>query len=71
MPCCKGLSQIALRNIFRNVRCLSACCGRKIVIQSSDIDGGEISKSRGNMRYRGMKYDYGYKSKIPIRCINL
>jgi hypothetical protein len=44
MPCCKGLPQISLRNIFRKVRCISACCGGKIVIQASDIDGGEISK---------------------------
>jgi hypothetical protein len=44
MPCCKGLPQISLRNIFRKVRCISACCGAKIVVQTSDIDGGEITK---------------------------
>ena len=43
MSCCKGLPQIALRNIFWRIRCISACCG-KIVIQASDIDGGEIPK---------------------------
>ena len=42
MSCfCKGLPQIALRNIFRRIRCISACCDGKIVIQASDIDGGE------------------------------
>ena len=44
--CCKGLPQITLRNIFRRIRCISACCGGKIVIQASDIDGGEISISQ-------------------------
>ena len=35
---------MALRNIFRRIRFISACCGGKIVIQASGIDGGEISK---------------------------
>ncbi|CAB3987965.1 uncharacterized transposon-derived [Paramuricea clavata] len=40
MPCCgKSLPEISLRDIFRKVRCISACCGGKIVIQASDIDG--------------------------------
>ena len=42
--CCKGLPKISLRNIFRRIRCISACCGGKIVIQASDIDGREIPK---------------------------
>ena len=43
MPCCgKSLPEISVRNIFRKVRCISACCGSKIIIQDSDIDGGEI-----------------------------
>ena len=45
MGCCyKSLPQISLRNIFRKIRCIFACCGGKIVIQASDIDGGEISQ---------------------------
>ena len=45
MGCCyKSLPQISLRNIFRKIHCISACCGGKIVIQASDIDGGEISQ---------------------------
>ena len=44
MPCCgKSLPEISLRNIFRKVCCISACGGGKIIIQDSDIDGGEIS----------------------------
>ena len=30
--------------ILRRICCISACCGGKIVIQASDIDGGEIPK---------------------------
>ena len=42
MPCYgKNLPEISLRNIFRKVRCISACCGGKIIIQDSDIDGRE------------------------------
>jgi hypothetical protein len=41
MPC-KSLPEISLRNIFRKVRCISACCGGKIVIQASDIDGRKV-----------------------------
>ena len=45
MPCCgKSLPEISLRNIFRKVRCISACCGGRIIIQDTDIDGGEISR---------------------------
>jgi hypothetical protein len=44
MPCCgKSLPEISFPNIFRKVRCISACCGGKIIIQDSDIEGGEIS----------------------------
>ena len=35
MPCCgKSLPEISLRDIFRKVRCISACCGGTIVIQA-------------------------------------
>jgi hypothetical protein len=38
LPCCgKRLPPISLRNVFRKVRCISACCGGNIVIQASDI----------------------------------
>ena len=42
--CClpSGLPNITLRNIFRRIRCVSACCGRKIVIQLSELDGGTV-----------------------------
>jgi hypothetical protein len=43
MPCCgKSLPEISLRDIFRKVRCISACCGGTIVIQASDIDGRKV-----------------------------
>ena len=51
MPCCgKCLPEISLRNIFRKVRCISACCGGKIIIQDSDNDGGKTS-SRAVLGY--------------------
>ena len=31
--CCKGLPKISVRNIFRRIRCISACCGGKIVFK--------------------------------------
>ena len=52
MPCCgKSLPEISLRNIFRKVRCISACCGGKIIIQDSDIDGGDISSRLAELYY--------------------
>ncbi len=39
MPCSgKSLPEISLRNIFQKVRCISACCGGRIVIQALDIE---------------------------------
>ena len=43
MPCCgKSLPEISFRDIFRKVRCISACCGGTIVIPASDIDGRKV-----------------------------
>jgi hypothetical protein len=43
MPYCgKSLPEISLRDIFRKVGCISACCGGTIVIQASDIDGRKV-----------------------------
>ena len=68
--CCKGLPQISLRNIFRRIRCISACCGGKIVIQASDIEGGEIPKgtvlqSRKPSKFRWRRF---HISRCKKRC---
>ena len=59
--CCKGLPQILLRNLFRRIRCISACCGGKIVIQASDIDGevipkGIVLQSRKPSKFRWRRF---------------
>ena len=72
MTCCciptRLPMHIALRNIFRRIRCVSACCGGQIVIQQSELDGGttpprsvlqpKFWRRRCSLPYRAVK-NYG------------
>ena len=39
--CFGSTPSLSLENILRKVRCVLACCGGKVIIQNSELDGGE------------------------------